>query len=305
MTPALKAPFPYMGGKSRAADAVWRFLGPNVPNYVEPFAGSLAVLLRRPGGAGKIETVNDLDGGIVNFWRAVTTEPEAVEHWCDWPVSEIDLHARHRWLRARLGEMAEQLRADPDFFDPKAAGWWVWGISQWIGKASGTGGVHGQLPKLGTGGTGIHRLEAPPCAAWFAALSARLRRVRVVCGDWRRVLGPSVTGRDKSCGMYPCAVFLDPPYDLSMRDKDIYGCDEAGVSAAVREWALEHGDDPRLRIAVCGYEGEHDFPGWRVHRWKAHGGYALRNPDNQNKHRERIWLSPHCLAGDVQAELFG
>lgn len=45
----VRAPFPWFGGKSRAADLVWARFG-NVPNYVEPFAGSLAVLLARPRG---------------------------------------------------------------------------------------------------------------------------------------------------------------------------------------------------------------------------------------------------------------
>ncbi len=40
----LKAPFPWFGGKSRAAELIWSRLG-DVSNYVEPFAGSLAVLL--------------------------------------------------------------------------------------------------------------------------------------------------------------------------------------------------------------------------------------------------------------------
>lgn len=66
---ALKSPFPYFGGKSRVADLVWSRLG-NPDNFVEPFAGSLAVLLRRPV-TGKIETVNDRNHYIVNFWRAV------------------------------------------------------------------------------------------------------------------------------------------------------------------------------------------------------------------------------------------
>lgn len=39
----LKAPFPWFGGKSRAAHLVWERFGA-VGNYVEPFAGSLAVL---------------------------------------------------------------------------------------------------------------------------------------------------------------------------------------------------------------------------------------------------------------------
>lgn len=58
----LSAPFPWFGGKSRVADLVWSRFGADVPNYVEPFFGSGAVLLGRPGGAGSTETVNDKDG---------------------------------------------------------------------------------------------------------------------------------------------------------------------------------------------------------------------------------------------------
>lgn len=55
----LKAPFPWFGGKSMVADIVWQRFG-HVPNYIEPFFGSGAVLLGRPHSPG-IETVNDLD----------------------------------------------------------------------------------------------------------------------------------------------------------------------------------------------------------------------------------------------------
>jgi hypothetical protein len=42
--------------------------------------------------------VNDIDGYVSNFWRAVQADPELVAHYADWPVNEVDLHARHRWL---------------------------------------------------------------------------------------------------------------------------------------------------------------------------------------------------------------
>jgi hypothetical protein len=54
---------------------------------------------------------------------------------------------------------------------------------------------------------------------------------------------------------------------------------------------------------LCGYEGEHEMPRtWRMAEWKASGGYGART-DNQNKHRERLWLSPACLAAK-QGSLF-
>lgn len=102
-----KAPFPWFGGKSRAAALIWERFG-DVANYVEPFAGSLAVLLGRPTEP-RIETINDLDAMVSNFWRAVTAAPDQVAEHADWPVSEPDLHARHRWLLAQLPVHRERM----------------------------------------------------------------------------------------------------------------------------------------------------------------------------------------------------
>lgn len=123
----MKAPFIWFGGKRRVASLVWEAFG-DVDNYVEPFAGSLAVLLERPGWhKRRAETVNDADCYLANFWRAVAADPEAVAVHADWPVNESDLFARHLWLvnegRARIAAM----EADPEFCDVRVAGWWVCG----------------------------------------------------------------------------------------------------------------------------------------------------------------------------------
>jgi len=131
MTSPLRAPFPWFGGKSRAAHLAWAAFG-DVANYVEPFAGSLAVLLARPTPP-RIETVNDLDCYLANFWRAVAADSQAVAHHADWPVNEADLHARHQWL-VNQADFRERMKSDPDFFDAKIAGWWVWGLSAWLGS---------------------------------------------------------------------------------------------------------------------------------------------------------------------------
>lgn len=378
----MKAPFPWFGGKRRVAPVVWRAFG-DVPNYVEPFAGSLAVLLGRPT-PGKIETVNDADRMIANFWRAVAADPLEVARWADWPVNEADLHARHKWL-VNQAAFRERMHVDPDFFDPKVAGWWVWGICQWIGGgwcvepmnhkhpkldgigkgvhsaaghrkrphldgtnagrgvhsdfnhpphqlpklsvtdgACGIGGVHGggarayssgRRPAMSSAGQGVHLpslgndrglngTTAPPCGEWFLALQARLRRVRVACGDWTRVLGASVLGKGKNVGgRRPCAVFLDPPYSHDVRSGHLYAEESPDISRDVRQWALDHGDDPELRIALCGYENEHEMPdSWTAYAWTAARGYA--GADNDNRERERIWFSPHCLPIEAQPSLF-
>lgn len=405
----LKAPFPYFGGKSRVADEVWSRFG-DVPNYVEPFCGSAAVLIGRPT-VPRIETVNDANCFIANFWRAVQHDPEAAAHHANWPVNEADLHARHRWLMLSESsvEWRERMKTDPDFFDAKVAGWWVWGASCWIGAGwcdggrlfsreggpsnkkpetrirrgdsaaigaeadrrrpelsaghgrgdtaathekrpglanSGRGDASASLeqkrPRLtGWGEAGVHRqlreqlpdlagdsgaagrgmnasalskkmpdasksrrgdTTVTPILSWFVELSERLRRVRVVCGDWQRVMTPAVT-----TGIGTTAIFLDPPYGrLAGRTPGIYSEDDGAVSDRVREWCVEHGEDASLRIALCGYEGEHQLPGnWACFEWAAQGGYANQRKSGDgyaNRLRERVWFSPHCLSA-VQERL--
>lgn len=309
---ALRAPFPWYGGKSLAAPLLWQAFG-KVPNYVEPFAGSMAVLLARPHPA-KIETVNDKDGLIANFWRATKRAPEAVAEFCDWPVNEADLHARHQWLVDQALPLTERLMTDPEYYDAKVAGWWVWGICTWIGNGwcSVDERLHRCLPKIGTPGHGIHapsrkkplthrnkgvhRNGAPEDL--FAILAERLRNVRVCCGDWLRVLGRSTLGIDAHHGMTPCAVLLDPPYAHDEREKRLYREDSADLSGLVRAWALENGDNPQLRIALCGWDGEHSMPAsWKQVAWRSKGS-------GKNRGRERIWLSPHCLPIGEQRDLF-
>jgi 16S rRNA G966 N2-methylase RsmD len=125
-------------------------------------------------------------------------------------------------------------------------------------------------------------------------LAERLRSVRVCCGDWSRICGLSPTIKHGVTG-----VFLDPPYaDEADRTENLYSSDDLQVAHAVREWAIEWGDHPDMRIALCGYEGEHEMPdSWECVAWKACGGYGSQgqNTARDNAKRERIWFSRHCL----------
>jgi DNA adenine methylase len=322
----LAAPFPYFGGKALATDVVWGAFG-DVKNYVEPFAGSAAMLLGAPDGK-RVETINDYDGMVANFWRAIASDPEAVAHHADWPVNENDLLARHSWLVRHRENITSKLHADPDWFDAKAAGWWCWGACNWIGSGwcSGKGpwvhdgttlvdsrklphlgdagkGINRKLPHLGDAGKGINR-QLPHLGNagqgdrrqfifdWFALLHARLRDVRVTCGDWSRVVKDSVTTRH---GL--TAVFLDPPYTKGAMDYSTGGMG-LGISDAVREWCIANGDNPKLRIVLCGHAGEHDIlleHGWHIRTWKARKGYALTDEAVANSHSETLWSSPHCV----------
>ena len=478
-----KAPFPWFGGKAKAADLVWRLIG-DVPHYVEPFYGSGAVLLNRPHPANRpyySETVNDLDGFVVNFWRAVQWYPDDVAHAASWPVSEADKSARQiALLRWRDGAL-DRLAGDACWCDPLMAGWWAWAVCVQIGGFDGksgwtadpsTGKIYAQprgrtrepgvtrnlpnigsdgrgvnrpqmrepgvardLPNIGSGGGGVnhpgtrepgvvrglphlgddgrgvnhpgtrepgvardlpnisgngqgvnhpgtrepgvlrslpnigsngggvnhpgtrepgvtrnlpniggdgqgvnhpgtrepgvldvptaehgrsrldtvdwgaayHDLTMPELIRWLRHLAARLRHVRILNGDWSRLV---TTGAAHTLpvrqGHGPCGVFLDPPYaDSAGRNESLYACEDLQVAHDVRAWCLANGDNPRFRIVLAGFEGEHGSAlvdaGWTEHEWFKAGflsggmGNIGKNGKGHQMHRDRLWSSPHCL----------
>jgi hypothetical protein len=115
--------------------------------------------------------------------------------------------------------------------------------------------------------------------------------VRVCCGDFARVLGPSVTYRH---GL--TAVLLDPPYADGEHAVSYSGGNGAWARAC--RWCEENGDNPLLRIALCGYADTWQAPaGWVAMPWKAHGGYGSQGEGRgrENAAREVVWFSPACL----------
>lgn len=303
----VRAPFPYFGSKRIIAAQVWEAIG-DVASYCEPFAGSAAVLLARPGGAGRIETINDLNGFVCNFWRAVKFHRPGLLDLADrldYPVIEIDLHSRHRWLVDRGDSLARQLGADPEYVDIEAAAWWAWGLSAWFGSGWCSGRISEQVPWLGHGGQGVHS-RTINLKARISALCERMRRVRVMCGDWRRITTAAGVADIAAAGRV--GVFLDPPYlteaDGKKRTMGLYGKQDSGdVALEVAAWARGATEEhPTWRIVIAGYDGEHDLPGWHVVAWDTSagqwnsGGYGRGkgNDAEGNTKRERLWLSPAC-----------
>lgn len=172
MTPLL-APFPYFGGKRSVTDLIWARLG-RPRQYIEPFCGSAAVLFGAPSTAS-LEVINDWNGFIANFWRAIKYDFMAVVHAADYPISHIDMGARHKWLMAQRGRLGVELQ-DPNWpGDAKVAGWWLWGQCSWIGSGWCDWGkeglavepqsevqAEGPIPLLGNAGRGIQAIGQIP-----------------------------------------------------------------------------------------------------------------------------------------------
>jgi hypothetical protein len=281
------------------------------------------VLLKRPPTKrDKIyEIVNDKDGFVANVWRAIEFSPDDVARWCDWPVNHADLVARKKCLLENKGRLLEGLQNDPEWHDAKMAGYWVWAASCWIGSgmmcpsqiphlARDKGitskrphlvrdmGITSKIPHLardkGITSKRPHLTHNMGVYEWLRALSKRLRNVKVVCGDWSRVCGGNWQDRNKPVGM-----FFDPPYATSGRTEKIYDEDSMTVAKDVEVWVLERGKNPNYRIVVAGYEDEYKTlieNGWLVEKWSTRGGYSrIDTRGSQNRHRERLFISPHCI----------
>ena len=188
----------YYGSKVRAAARIIDLL-PAHDAYVEPYCGSLAVLLAKPPG-GRFETVNDLDGDLVTFWQVLRDRPADLERVCTltphsreeyqrcWPiVDEVDdlERARRVWVKLAQGR-GGQLRP---------TGWRY--HEQPHGRSS-------SMPRTLMGYVGR-----------FGAVAERLRHVSIECRPALEIV--EKYGRDPHTLLY-----VDPPYLGSTRSRTAY-----------------------------------------------------------------------------------
>lgn len=83
----------YPGSKWSMADWIISHM-PEHTTYLEPFFGSGAVLFNKEPAV--LETVNDLDGDVVNLFRVVRDRPEELAHALRWtPYARSEYLAAH------------------------------------------------------------------------------------------------------------------------------------------------------------------------------------------------------------------
>ena len=285
--------FPYFGAKAAIAPVVWQRFGA-VKHYVEPFAGSAAVYLGCPQRL-KHATLNDQDGYIVNTLRSLRDAPKDVARVANWPASEIDLDAKSRRLYASLTELEARLRADDRYCDTELAGLWVWVMSARMPTRLVKGLGHGKEYLQVTTAHGLFAGEKRArLPAICTIIGAKLSAARILCRGWRKMLTETILLAHGT----PVGVFLDPPYTRQLRDAHLYAHD-GDMAGAVRDWAVQQGEDRRLRIALCGLEGEHAMPaGWTPYPWTTRGGMrntAAHGRGRGETRKETVWFSPHCL----------
>lgn len=97
----MKPPIQYFGAKGLIAEQIVRLM-PAHEGYVEPFAGSLAVLLAK--APSRVEIMNDLDHHLMTFWRVLRDRPDEL---CQ--LAELTPHSRMELDRAQALDATDDL----------------------------------------------------------------------------------------------------------------------------------------------------------------------------------------------------
>lgn len=92
----MRPPFKYYGAKGRLAHWIADVLPPH-RGYVEPFAGSAAVLFAKP--PARHEVLNDIDGNVVNFFQVLRDKPDDLIRAC-----RLTPYSREEYMAADLSE---------------------------------------------------------------------------------------------------------------------------------------------------------------------------------------------------------
>jgi DNA adenine methylase len=185
----MRPPFAYFGGKAGMASRIAALL-PAHRVYLEPFAGSLAVLFAK--APSPCEIVNDLDDAVVNFFRVLRDRCDELVEAC-----ELTPYARAEFAAAHLDG------ADVDDLE-RARRFWV-RVNQSFAKTTGT--ATGWSRTTG-------RSQSPP-----ASVAGRLDRFRTLADRLRSVMIEHCDGIDliRTMATADTVVYADPPYLASTR----------------------------------------------------------------------------------------
>ncbi len=187
-------PILYFGGKISLAPAI-AALFPAHEHYVEPYAGSLAVLLAK--APSPHETVNDLDGAVMTFWRVCRDRPAELERVC-----ALTPHSRGEFAAARDLDTGDELET--------ARRVWVLLTQGRAGRTTRTGWRHYCDPVRSSVGM-------PGYLAGYvqriAPAAARLAHVSLECRPALDLI--------RKYGAHPSVLlYVDPPYLGSTRAND-------------------------------------------------------------------------------------
>jgi DNA adenine methylase len=238
----VKPPFTYFGGKTAIADRIAALL-PAHEHYVEPFAGSLAVLLAKP--PSPMETVSDLDGDLMNFWRILRDRPADLERAC-----ALTPHSRaeHQLAYQPAGDDLERARRI------------------WVLLTQGRSGQRSQRTgwRFYCDPRGSHSSMPDYLAAYVSRLAPAAARLAPVSLECRPALDLITQyGQHEQCLIYADPPYLEttrsscgrgPGYIHELRTEDDHRALAAAVHAARAAVVLSGYDSPLYQDLYGGWD---------------------------------------------------
>lgn len=238
----MRPAFPYYGGKARMAPLIAGMF-PAHRVYVEPFAGSAAVLLAKQVSAHEI--LNDADGNVTAFFRVLRDQPERLQRALELTPYSRDEYAAADLTAADLTDLERarrfMVRCHQSVNAAGAAGSAGWSLS-----------VSRNQSRPGTYAGAVDRLTA---------VAGRLRRVAVENTDALTLINRHASRTDT-------VIYLDPPYLAETRralGASTYRLDAAG--ADFHAALLQHVRDATATVYLSGYPSQlyrDALPGWRT-----------------------------------------
>lgn len=266
MSEPVKPPFAYFGGKTMLADRIVALL-PEHGHYVEPYCGSLSVLLAKT--PAKMETVNDLDRELVTFWCVLRERPEDLARVC-----ALTPHSRVEYVSsaARAAAGGDELETARLVWTRLSQGR---GLTLRDGK---TGWKHYVYPS-GSSTSMPGYLDG--YVDRMAAAAARLHAVSLECMPALDLIA--------KYGAEPDALlYVDPPYLGAVRDQRNNYKHEMKGEADHRELA-EALNAAAAAVVISGYASDlYDrelYAGWDRHTIAAFTG----NSSGERARTEVLW----------------
>lgn len=257
----MKPPFPYYGGKTRVAEEIVRLL-PAHRHYVEPFFGAGSVLLAKPQIT--METVNDINGDIVAFFRVLRDRLPELERAC-----MLTPHSREEFGDARnrpddLDDIERARRVFVNLSQGRAASLRKTGWAHFVNP--------GTMSHAGSRANYLHTMVGR-----FAPVAERMLGVSIENRDALQLIDEY--GRHDEVLLY-----VDPPYLANTRTSRGYEAEFDSIAQHTQ--LLDALRACRAAVILSGYESdlyEQLLTGWHVH--------ALAGARNQRNTptREVVW----------------
>lgn len=239
----------YLGAKTRIAPKVVDLL-PAHTHYIEPFAGSLAVLLAKEPSTA--ETVGDIDNNLMTFWEVLRDQPDELARAC-----ALTPHSRGEYYRS-----LEPL----DHLDPVERARRIWvRITQGSSRTLAHGGMWARYVTYRTG--------ARPLGAQLTTLAERIAPVANRLANVSLDNRPALAMITKYGRAPDNLLYLDPPYIETATSNTRYAHTMSSVED--HEQLLDAALECKSAVAISGYPSvlyDEKLTGWHRHEIPARTG---------------------------------